>query len=219
MNNMITSRIITIAIIAVISSLFSCSQYRNFIPDLSETSDTTVWHLHNRTANVEDGVVHLDGKPFDGILWHKNFEFINGKIELDIKGKNDPGKSFVGIAFHGLNDSTFDAVYFRPFNFQNQERSGHSVQYISHPTYTWRKLRAEHPEKYENPVIPVPDPDDWFHATIVVDYPSVKVFVNDSEKPSLVVNQMSDRQKGWIGFWVGHGSEGYFRNLVIIPGN
>ncbi len=141
--------------------------------------------------------------------------FANGLIELDIKGKDERGKSFVGLAFHGLNDSIYDVVYFRPFNFESPDRNGHSVQYISHPEYTWHKLRKEHPEQYENPVIPVPDPADWFHVAIIVDYPDVKVFVDNSDEPSLTIKQLSSRKEGWIGFWVGHNSEGYFRNLKI----
>ncbi len=190
------------------------AQENEIVPDLSKIKDSDLWTLYNREL-VSDDVVHLDSKPGDGLLWLKEPVFTNGKIELDIKGKDERGRSFVGLAFHGLNDSTYDAVYFRPFNFKNPERKGHSVQYISHPEYPWYRLREEHPEKYENPVTPVPDPTGWFHATIVVEYPDVKVFVDNSEEPSLTVQQLSSRKEGWIGFLVGNGSEGWFRNLKI----
>ncbi len=191
------------------------AQQMTIIPDLSKVSDTSIWTLHNREASVNDGVVHINNKLFDGLLWLNKSDFSNGKIEVDIKGKDVNGKSFVGIAFHGINDSTFDAVYFRPFNFRNPNRNSHSVQYISHPTYTWQKLRKEYPGKYENSLSEVPDPSDWFHATIVIEYPVIEVFVNHSKKPSLVVNQISSRKNGWVGFWVGYNSEGYFKNLKI----
>ena len=190
------------------------AQKNEIVPDLSKIKDSNLWTLYNREL-ITDNAVHLNGEPGDGLLWLKGPIFTNGKIELDIKGKDERGRSFVGLAFHGLNDSTYDVVYFRPFNFKSPERRGHSVQYISHPEYTWFKLRKEHPEKYENPVLPVPDPTDWFHATIIVDYPNVKVFANNSEKPSLTVKQLSSRKEGWIGFWVGNNSEGFFRNLKI----
>lgn len=190
------------------------------IPNLSAVNDSNFWNLNNRDLTIEtDGAIHLNGKPGDGLLWMKESVFTNGKIELDIKGKDERGKSFVGLAFHGLNDKVYDVVYFRPFNFKNSERKGHSVQYISHPEYTWHKLRQEHPEKYENPVLPVPEPTDWFHVSIVVDYPNVKVFVNNSDEPSLTIEQLSSRKKGWIGFWVGNNSEGFFKNLKIISDN
>ena len=190
------------------------AQQNEIVPDLSKIKDSNLWSLYNREL-ITDTEVHLDAKPGSGLLLLKEPVFTNGKIELDIKGKDERGKSFVGVAFHGLNDSTYDVVYFRPFNFKNPERKGHSVQYISHPEYPWYRLREEHPEKYENPVLPVPDPAGWFHATIIVDYPYVKVFVNNSDEASLTVKQLSSRKEGWIGFWVGHGSEGYFKNLKI----
>jgi hypothetical protein len=198
------------------SGLSLLAQHETIIPDLSTITDSQMWTLHNRVATYDEAAV-MDAKPGDGLLWINDSDFGNGKIELDIKGKDDRGRSFVGLAFHGVNDSTFEAVYFRPFNFESPERNGHSVQYISHPEYPWHRLRSEHPEKYENPVSPVPDPDDWFHAVIHIQYPTVKVYVNQSDTPSLVIEQIGEQEKGWLGFWVGHNSEGSFRNLKIIP--
>jgi hypothetical protein len=192
------------------------AQQNEIIPDLTKVNNPDVWTLHNREVTIDKGV-HLDGKPEDGLLWLKEPIFSNGKIELGIKGKDERGRSFVGLAFHGINDSTFDAIYFRPFNFKSAEKSGNALQYISHPRHTWYKLREEYPGKYENPVSPVPEPNDWFHVTVIFKYPTVKVFVNNSEEPSLVVEQLSTQKKGWIGFWVGNYSEGSFRNLKIIP--
>jgi len=186
-----------------------------FSPDLSKVNDSNVWTLYNRDI-IPGDAIHLNSKPGDGILFLKESNFKNGTIELDIKGKDERGRSFVGIAFHGLNDSIYDVIYFRAFNFKSSDRNSHSVQYISHPQYTWHFLRKEHPEMYENIVNPVPDPNDWFHVTVKVDYPHVNVFVNNSEKPSLSIDQLSARKEGWIGFWVGNNSEGYFRNLKVI---
>ena len=183
-------------------------------PDLSKVNDPKVWTVYNRGASFTNAI-HLDSKEGDGVARLNNFTLENGKIELDIKGQNKQGQSFVGFAFHGLNDSTYDAVYFRAFNFKNPERKTHSVQYISHPQFPWFKLRESFPGKYENTVDPVPDPDDWFHVTIVIEHPSVKVFVNNSDKPSLTVEQLSSRKTGWVGLWVGNYSEGDFRNLKI----
>src|SRR5207342_2389645 len=119
----------------------------------------------------------------------------------DFKGKDVQQQSFVGIAFHGVDGTTYDAIYFRPFNFRAEDpaRRIRAVQYISHPTHTWQKLRAEQPGNFEKAVSPVPDPNGWFHARIVVASPSVKVYVNDAGEPSLVVGQLSDRKKGLLG--------------------
>jgi hypothetical protein len=193
------------------------AQQKQIIPDLSTSNDSKLWVLYNReltTKGKEE--VYLNSKPNDGLLWFKGLDFRNGKIELDIKGRDKQGMSFVGIAFHGINDSTYDAIYFRAFNFKNQKRNGHSVQYIAHPKYTWYKLREEHPNKFENRVSPVPEPNDWFHVTIIVEFPVVKVFVNNASKPTLEIKQLSNQKEGWVGFWVGNNSDGYFRNLKVI---
>jgi hypothetical protein len=176
--------------------------------------------VFNREVSFENGTAYLNATPDDGVLWLNDFNFKNGTIELDIKGKNAPGQSFVGVAFHGKDNQTFDAVYFRPFNFKNPERKTHAIQYISLPKNGWEYLRTTFPGKYENQMNPVPEnAEDWFHARIVVNYPKVKVYVNGSEKPALELDQISDTKQGKVGFWVGNNSEGWFRNLKITESN
>jgi hypothetical protein len=191
--------------------------------DLTKIADHAVWRLHNREAQlVDEGerkFVRLNEKENDGVAWLVGSDFKEGAIEVDLRGKNKPGQSFVGIAFRGVDDTTYDAVYFRPFNFKitDPERRLRAVQYISHPKHTWQKLRSDSPGKYEQPVSPVPDPDGWFHARIVIEANKVSVFVNDATTPSLVVTPLSDRRGGLVGLWVGNGSSGNFANLKLTP--
>jgi len=190
-------------------------------PDLSEISNAAIWKTSNRevskTGTGEQTTVMFDARQGDGIAVFQDLEFENGTIEFDVKGKNVFQQSFVGVAFHVQDEKTFNAVYFRPFNFKNEDpvRKNHAVQYISHPQFTWQKLRADFPEKYENPVSPVPDPDQFFHAKIVVQASEVKVFVNGADIPCLEVELLSQFKKGKIGIWVGYGSDGTFKNLII----
>jgi len=171
---------------------------------------------------LDEGARHglrLDAHDGDGVAWWPDVQFSNGTIELDIRGKDVLQQSFVGVAFHGLNETTFDAVYFRPFNFKSDDpvRRSHAVQYVSHHTYTWNKLRTERPNQFEQPVAPPPDPNQWFHARVVIAFPSVRVFVNDAAAPALDIKQLSDRKSGWVGVWVGNGSDGAFANLTVTP--
>jgi hypothetical protein len=191
-------------------------------PDLSKIADPTVWrNAGNRKATlIDEGgkkVVRLDANTGEPVVWVVGSNFTEGTIEADLRGSNTPGRSFVGIAFRGVDDTTHDAVYFRPFNFKSEERGSHAVQYISMPTYSWQKLRTDSPGKYEHAVSPVPDPDGWFHARIVVEGRQVSVFVNDAKEPSLVVTELSDRRSGLVGLWVGNNSGGDFANLRITP--
>lgn len=200
----------------LISGQFVAAQQKEITPNLSKVNDSEIWTINNWSVEGKREI-HINKKPGDGLVYLNKFTFGNGTIEVDIKGKDEQGRSFVGIAFHILSDSTYDAIYFRPFNFRNPERKNHAVQYVSHPEFTWFKLREESPGVYENQVFPVPDPNEWFHATIEVNYPTLKVFVNHSTEPSLVVKQLSDQKHGSIGFWVPNNTEGSFKNLQIIP--
>lgn len=202
----------SLALLAMVLSSFA---QRQIVPDLSKLTDADHSVIHNRSATYKDGEIHLDAKPGDGLLLLKDVAFGNGKIEVDMKGRNVQGQSFVGFAFHCSDEKVYDAVYFRAFNFKNPQRKNNSLQYIAHPDFTWNKLREQYPGKYENAVTPVPEPDEWFHVTVVIAHPLVEVFVNDSATPSLSVTQLSDRRTGFLGFWVGNNSEGSFRNLKI----
>lgn len=192
-------------------------------PTLDRIADPAHWRLANRSATLLDDAgrkaVKLDARNNDGMAWLVGSDFAEGTIEVDLRGANKPGQSFVGIALRGVDDTTFDAVYFRAFNFKNPDlpRRARAVQYISQPQYPWEKLRSEFPGKYENAVNPVPDPDDWFHTRIVVADRQISVFVNDATAPSLVVTELGNRPGGRIGLWVGHGSAGDFANLKITP--
>jgi len=190
-------------------------------PDLAGIASGDGWTLSNRGAVTEtDGtrtIVTFDGRPGDGAAWLDGFEFGNGTIEVSIRGKNNPGMSFVGVAFRGVDDETYDAIYFRPFNFvaDNDLSQSHMVQYVSQPDNTWSRLREEHTGVYENSLIAPPNPDAFFRARIVISKPEIRVYVEDDTQPSLVVNEISDRHGGRIGLWMGNNSDGSFAELVI----
>ena len=99
----------------------------------------------------------------EGIAWLKGVEFSNGIIEFDARGEDVEGHSFVGIAFHAKDNDTFDAIYLRPFQFLEDDEvlRSRAIQYISLPDFTWQKLRERSPGKYENAIVPTPDPDSW----------------------------------------------------------
>jgi hypothetical protein len=191
-------------------------QQSTYIPDLSSVNDSTKWGNLDRDVSFDSTVV-FNAKESEGPVWLKNYSFSNGRIEVDLKGKNLQGQSFVGVAFHLIDGKTFDAIYFRPFNFFNPERNTHSVQYISMPAHPWQQLRQDFPGKYESKISNPPNPDDWFHATIEINFPRISVFVNNEKIPSLVVEQLSANKTGSVGLWVGFMSQGKFKNLKITP--
>ena len=192
-------------------------------PDLASLAESGKLAVFNRAVSkIVDGArhgVHMSERENDGVAYVPGLDFANGTIEIDIRGKDVPQQSFVGVAFHGVDGTTYDAVYFRPFNFRtdDQARRIRAVQYVSHPAYPWQKLRADTPGKYEKGIDPPPDPNAWFHARIVVASPKVSVYVGGAAQPSLVVDQLSARGKGLVGVWVGNTSGGDFANLRVTP--
>lgn len=156
-----------------------------------------------------------DGVSSNGIVWIKDLEFSTGTIDIDLKGKDIFQQSFLGIAL-GLDTTTFEAVYFRPFNFQSTDslRRKHTVQYISEPVYPWEKLRDEFPLVYENATKPFPLAKAWFHAKIVIKADEISVYVDHSSKASLQIRRLNKIQKGMLGLWT-YGLKGDFANLVI----
>jgi len=188
-------------------------------PDLSNANKFQVVNRDISITQSDDkkNVVHLNGVPNDGMAWINDLKFEKGIIEFDAKGKNVMQQSFIGIAFHGLNDTSFDAVYFRPFNFQSSDaaRKSHSVQYVSLPRFDWSVLREKYPGKYENSLTDNISADSWFHAKIIIDTDKIEVFVNNNPQPSLSVKPLNDYTTGKIGFWVGNNSDGDFANLEI----
>jgi hypothetical protein len=198
-------------------------QAKTITPDLGALADSKSLTLFNRDASrLVDGPrkgVRLSEAPGEGVAFLPGIEFANGTIEFDVRGKDVAQQSFVGVAFHGVDNATYDAVYFRPFNFRATDPASrsHGVQYHSLPLYTWQKLRTDQPGKYEQAVNPVQDPNAWFHARVVIANPKVSVIVGDAKDPCLVVNLLNDRKKGLVGLWVGNNSGGDFANLTIIP--
>jgi len=203
-------------VILLITAKWSFGQ--TFKPDLQ---DKTLWSTGTRPFKLIDEQgkkgIYIQEAGGNRVMKLNNFEFGNGVIEFDVMGRNVIGQSFVGLAFHMQNDSTYDCVYFRPFNFTNPDtvRRWRAVQYVYLPQYDWSRLREEFPGKYENKVNPVPDPTGWFHCKIVVKGKIVTVYVNNSSTPCLTVTKLNDFNRGPIGIWADNGSDGSFANLEI----
>jgi hypothetical protein len=176
-----------------------------------------VFGAGQRMNSLADGA--REGISCDGIVWLKDVTFSTGSIDVDMRGKDVFQQSFLGIAFHGLDAVHYDAVYFRPFNFQSADtlRRKHMVQYISEPDYPWERLRKEHPLVFEHTVTPLLTPTLWFHVHIVVSNDDIVVFVNQSPVPSLKVKKLNSKNDGRVGLWV-YALPGDFANLVIKPG-
>lgn len=143
----------------------------------------------------------IPGKDERGIVWLPVEPFSQGTFELIARGRDILQGSFIGIAFHAQNDSTFDNVYCRPFNFRTTDpvRKIHAVQYVYEPKYFWQKLRTEQNGKYEKGIANPPAANDWFTLTVQVEGDTVKAYINHEPTPTLVVQKLNQNTKGKVG--------------------
>jgi hypothetical protein len=151
----------------------------------------------------------------------KDMSFRDGTIEADLAGQPAAGagsgaRGFIGIAFRLQADGRYEYIYLRPTNGRadDQVRRNHSTQYSSHPDFDFARSRQEAPEKYESYVDL--QPGVWTRYKIEVEGRKARLYVNASEQPCLIVNDLKlEPREGGVALWVGPGTEGYFSNLKI----
>src|SRR5262249_10629387 len=102
-------------------------------PDLARISDAKVWSVINAdcATALEDGQSVVRWKPKAkvhtpsnvGLALVEGVEFTEGTLEVDLKGKGKFEASFLGVAFGVADGKSFEAVYFRPFNFMREDKA------------------------------------------------------------------------------------------------
>jgi hypothetical protein len=184
--------------------------------------------LHNVTAvpatlDGKKGLRVTGTEAAETLAVVEGLELGDGIIEAEIAGDVKPGapegaRGFVGIAFRVQGDlKTYDAFYLRPTNgrAQDQLRRNHSAQYISHPDWTWSRLRKETPGKYESYVDLVPG--EWTKVRIEVRGAQARLFVHGQPQATLLVDDVKTGPdgKGSVALWIDVGTLAHFRNLKV----
>ncbi|ADB39646.1 hypothetical protein [Spirosoma linguale] len=206
----------------LINGFSSAQTSKTLSPDLATLASKPKTVVNRTAMMLVEGKrkgIRIDERAGEGLVWIPGMRLADGILEFDVRGRDSLKQFFVGIAFHGQDDKTYEAIYFRPFNFHSADplRRVHAVQYIAHPTYTWEKLRAEFPGRYEAALTPPPDANHWFHVRVEIQSLSVRVFVNHNATPALVVNRLVQTANGQVGLWVGNESGGDFAHLTVLP--
>ena len=153
----------------------------------------------------------------------KGINFKDGAIEVKMLSrllKNAPefARGFIGVAFR-INDSNtkFECIYLRPVNARvdDQVRRNHSIQYYSFPDYKFDRFRKESPERYES--YADMEMNKWITIRIEVKDAQAKLFINNNQQPSLIVNDLKHgaNATGSIALWVETGTEGFFKDLNV----
>lgn len=163
------------------------------------------------------GATRVSAGDGPGVVWIEGTNFGLGTIEIDLRGKDALNSSFLGVAFHRVDDATYEDVYLRPFNFRATDpaRHQHAIQYESMPQHPWMVLRQTFPEEFENPVDPSVDPNGWVSLRLVVDASRIRAFAGSAGAPALEVRRLSQVNQGQVGLWVGNMSDGDFADLRL----
>ena len=152
----------------------------------------------------------------------KGTNFRDGSIDVDLAvvpedKPGGPSPGFIGLIFRlGQNPSHYEGFYIRPGNSvaEDQARRNHSVQYIAEPHYGWEYLRRNWPFIYESWADLTPHA--WTHLRIEIHGRKAKVFLNESPKPSLVVDGLKGEElQGPIALWGFSGEDSWFANLKV----
>lgn len=150
-------------------------------------------------------------------------DFKNGIIEVKVLSRlledaPEYARGFIGIAFRiDESNSKFECIYIRPTNgrAEDQLRRNRSTQYFSYPDFKFDRLREESPGKYES--YADMGLSEWIRMKIEVKDEKAKLYLNESENPVLLVNDLKHgaNTSGGIGFWVDVGTEGHFTDLRV----
>lgn len=146
--------------------------------------------------------------------------FKNGTISVELAGGpvDGPTPGFMGLAFHiDPEMKSFEHVYLRPKNGRhvNQLQRNHSCQYASQPNFGWKKLRDEFPGVYESYVDL--EVDAWTKMRLDVHGTKLRLFVNDTTQPCLVVNDLKlGEVSGGVALWIDTQTRAFFRNLQVV---
>ena len=148
--------------------------------------------------------------------------FKDGTIELNVAGAPRPGmppdsRGFIGLSFRtGEHGQWSEVFYLRPTNGRadDQIRRNHSAQYVSHPQFTWDRLRHESPGVYESYVDL--EPGAWTSIKIVVAGKTARLYVNGAAQPTLIVNDLKHGDgPGRIALWAHVETDAYFGPLSV----
>ena len=175
----------------IFSFIFTCFsillQTNSFLFAETIKFDSTKWEFKNVEIKK-----HLGREALLGSAILKDVEFENGIIEVDIAVTG--ARSYPGIIFRLQSENNYEKFYIRP------HRAGlypDALQYtpVFNKVAGWQLYNGE--GFTAGSTIPT---NQWFHLKIEISGKQARVFLNNSEKSSLVINDLKHGySKGSIG--------------------
>jgi hypothetical protein len=188
------------------SLLFASVARADAPPTLSVPPDSPRWELEGRASATEyqgRKCLLLDG----GAAAVKDFEMRDGVVDVDVA--TTAVRGFFGIQFRIVDEgATAEWVYLRP----HESGFADAIQYtpVLNTGLNW--------QIYNGPgftgSVDIPK-DAWFHLRLVVAGAQARLYVEDMEKPALVMDDLkSGSQKGQLALAVLAGAT-YFSSFEV----
>jgi hypothetical protein len=159
-----------------------------------------------RRSEASISVRKIQTDNFTSLAYVKDLQFKDGIIEADLASPN--GGGFIGLAFRIKDEHHYETVYFRPASSHTPEAMQYMPSLQARFNY-WSYQDHEHQAYAKIPF------KKWFHVKLVVKGASLTVFVNNSENPIFIYNDLNENlSNGSVGFWLGC-LVGSYKNLII----
>lgn len=186
----------TVALVSLVGA------WSNVFPQSNSVDfDSDKWIMVNAKK-----VDHLGRKALMGTAYLKDVEFGNGVIELDMAVARRT--SYPGVVFRMRGSLEHERFYIRP------HRAGlyaDAIQYVAsfNGVDSWQLYNG--PGKTAALEVPY---DAWFHVKLEVKGSQARIFVNNSEQPSLVITELQHgTSKGTIGLMGPVDGSSYYSNF------
>lgn len=174
-------------------------------PPAAYDFDSGLWEVKDENARREE---HLGRRSLflkSGFAFLKDASFEDGVIEVDIAAPEQ--RSFVGIVFRFESEDEHEIVYFRP----HKSGLADAVQYT--PSFNGSACWQLYSGRGFTAAAPVPR-QRWVRARVEISGLGGRVFLGDSEKPVLVIEDLKrGHSRGTVGLWAGAGG-GHFSNFT-----
>jgi len=164
--------------------------------------DSDRWTLYS--AKIVD---YLDQKALLGAAILKDVLFTDGIIEVDIAFQGS--RCFAGLMFRMASEADYEEIYLRP----HQTNKPDAMQY----TPVFNGLSGW--QLYNGPgfttAVPIPY-KKWIHVKMEISGSRARVYVGQSNKPSLLINDLKHgKAGGWIGVKGPNNGLAHFANFTF----
>jgi hypothetical protein len=167
--------------------------------------DSDQWQIKDPKGLREEYLGRKSLYLTSGVAFLNNVDFEDGVIEVDMAAPAKP--AFVGIVFRVESADEYEIVYFRPHKSGLED----AVQYT--PSFNGAGCWQLYSGKGFTTAVDFP-PNQWVHIRIEISGLGGRVYVNNSEKPALVIEDLKrGYSHGSIGL-SGGANGGHFSNFT-----